>query len=174
MLRKVSGYIDQVLELIGKAIAMLIFLMIGVIVFEMIARGLFDMPTSWAHELSSWLLTLFILLGGPWALAKGQFVRVDVFHAQMSPKTKALVDTFISTILFALFVAVLIWLGGKFAISSFLIGERSATGGWAGPVWVPKFAIPLGAVLLSFAWISHLIRLWEAVVDGTTEETDNG
>ncbi|MZR30040.1 TRAP transporter small permease subunit [Sneathiella litorea] len=173
MLRRISGYIDRALELVGKTIAMLVFLMIGVIVFEMAARGLFDMPTSWAHEFTSWLLTLFIFLGGPWALAKGQFVRVDVFHAKMSPKKRALVDTFVSTLLFALFVAVLIWLGGKFAISSFHIGERSATGGWAGPVWVPKFAIPLGCILLSFAWISHLIRLWVAVVDGTNKEAEN-
>ncbi|GLQ06798.1 TRAP transporter small permease subunit [Sneathiella chinensis] len=173
MLERLSGYIDQGLAVIGKIVAFLIFAMIGVIVFEMISRGLFDMPSSWAHELSAWMLTLFILLGGPWALAKGQFVRVDVFHAAMSPKMKALIDTFVSTILFACFAAVLVWLGGKFAYGSFLIGERSATGGWGGPVWIAKAAIPVGGALLCLAWVSHLIRLWAAVKAEAAGGEDN-
>lgn len=174
MLRKISSYIDRCLEIIGKAIALLVFVIIGTIIFEMLARGLFDMPTSWTHELSAWLLAAFILIGGPWALAKGQFVRVDVFHGQMSPKMKAIVDSFISTVLFILFAWVLIWLGGKYAFSSFQIGERSATGGWGGPVWLAKSAVPIGAVLLSFGWIAHILKLWADVIDPETEGTENG
>lgn len=161
--------IDALLAGIGRVVALLVLVMIGVTVMEMAGRGLFAHPTPWAHELSSWLLTAFIFLGGPYALSRGQFVRVDVFHEHYGPRMRAIVDTCVSTIVFVLFAYALIWVGGKFALSSFAMDERSATGGWGGPVWVAKAMMPIGSVLLCLAWLSHILKLWRDVGAGRTD-----
>lgn len=170
MLHGTIRVIERILELIGKAVALLVLVVTGLIVYEMTARGVFGTSSPWAHELSTWLLTAFVFLGGPWALTKGQFVRVDVLHATMSPKTKAVIDTVVSSVLFALFAGVLVWFGSKFALTSFGVGERSATGGWGGPVWVAKALVPIGSTLLCLAWLAHVLRLWRDALHPETKD----
>jgi TRAP-type mannitol/chloroaromatic compound transport system permease small subunit len=109
---------------------------------------------------SSWLLVGLIFLGGPWALARGHFVRVDALYSRFPPRMKAIVDSTVSTALFILFVGVLVKLGGQLALRSFAIGETSATGAWDGPVWLAKWLVPVGGVLLTLAWISQLAHAW--------------
>lgn len=153
--------IDGLLGAIGRAVSLLVPVMIVLIVLEMVLRGGFNRPTPWAHELSGWLLTIFVFLGGPYALIRGKFVRVDVVHGQMSPRTRLLVDTFVSTLLVVVFAGVLFWLGGKFFLTSYGVGEVSATGNWRGPVWAAKLMVPLGSLLLLLGWLSHLLHLWQ-------------
>ncbi len=165
MLDRVVRILDGALTAIGRGVSFLVLAMIGLIGFEMIARGAFGQPSAWAHELSTWLLTALIFLGGPYALLRGNFVRVDVVFGGLGPRAKALVDTFCSSLFAAVFIGVLIWMGGDFFASSFAMGERSATGGWGGPVWAAKLLVPLGGVLLGLAWLGHVLRLWRDVLD---------
>lgn len=153
--------IDGLLGAIGRGVSLLVPAMIVLIVLEMVLRGGFNRPTPWAHELSGWLLTIFVFLGGPYALIRGKFVRVDVVYGQMSPRSRLLVDTFVSTLLVVVFVGVLFWLGGKFFLTSYGVGEVSATGNWRGPVWAAKLMVPLGSLLLLLGWLSHLLHLWQ-------------
>ena len=159
--------IDGVLNAIGRAVALLILAMIALIVAEMIMRGGFGHPSPWAHELSTWMQTAFVFLGGPYALINGKFARVDALYAAMSPRTKAIVDSVFSTVLMAAFVGVLFWLGGKFFLKSFAMSEVSATGNWAGPVWAAKLMMPTGAALLAIGWVSHILRLWRDALRGS-------
>src|SRR5690606_31487486 len=116
----------------------------ALIIFEMASRGLFAQSFPWTQDISAWLLTIFVMIGGPYALLRGQFVRVDLIFARLSKRNQAIVDTFLSTALLVLFVGVLVWRGGDFFLSSYAMTERSATGAWGGPVWIPKLMIPLG------------------------------
>jgi len=160
--------IDGLLGGIGRAVALLVPVMIVLIVLEMVLRGGFNRPTSWAHELSGWLLTVFVFLGGPYALIRGNFVRVDVVFRQISPRAQLLIDTFVSTLLMAAFTGVLLWLGVNFFLSSYAVGEVSATGSWSGPVWAAKLMVPLGSLLLLLGWLSHLLHLWQDASESAT------
>lgn len=153
--------IDAVIVGIGKAAAFLVLAIIAVIIIEMVARGGFGNSQPWANDVTSWLLAALIFLGGPWALANGNFVRVDALFDRFGWRTKVLIDTIVTTALFILFCGTLLYFGGAFFARSFAIGETSASGSWGGPVWLAKGLLPLGAVLLALAWISHLYHLWQ-------------
>lgn len=160
-------FLEGVVSAIGRAVSLLVLVIIAVMVYEMAARALFGHSARWAGDVSAWLLAAFIFLGGPWALARGNFVRVDAVFEHFSPLWRALIDTFVSTVLFALLIGVLLWFGGEFAMQSFAMGERSATGGWGGPVWVAKAMLPIGSALLVVAWILNLLRAWrDALASG--------
>jgi len=152
--------LDRVITTLGRAVALLVLVIIAVMIFEMVSRGVFGRSAAWAGDVSAWLLVAFIFLGGPWALARGKFVRVDALHEHFRPMTKAIIDSTVSTLLFAVFAAALLKLGGEFASKSFAMGERSATGSWNGPVWLAKAMMPLGTGFLVLAWLLHLLRLW--------------
>src|SRR5690606_13125381 len=146
----------------------------ALITAEMFSRGALNVSLPWVQDLCSWMLTFMVLIGGPYALLLGQFVRVDVLFAKLSPKNKALIDTVFTTVLLALFIWVLVSKGGDFFLSSYAMDERSATGSWSGPVWVPKFMVPLGGVLLGFAWFAFLVRTWKDVNTTRSTQGDAG
>ncbi len=166
MLDTMIDFIERLIAAIGRVVALFVLVIIAVMIYEMVSRGLFGRSVGWASDLSSWLLVAFIFLGGPWAMARGNFVRVDALFEKFPPLVKALVDTVLSTALFALLIWVLVSFGGSFAFKSFAMGERSATGGWAGPVWAAKAMLPAGAALLVVAWLLNLLKAWrDALAD---------
>ena len=156
-MRAVSS-VERFIELVGRVVSLGIFVIIGVMMYEVLARYFFNLPTRWTYDTSGWLQVVYVFLGGAYALQKGYFVRVDIFYAQASPRTQAWIDVTFSTILFALFVSVLLWRGFALAMDSYAMNEVSATGTWSGPVWPAKFMVPLGALLLTLAWAARLAR----------------
>lgn len=174
MLDKIIAILEAFIAAIGKTVALFVLAIIGLMIFEMVSRGMFSHSVAWAGDVSTWLLVSFIFLGGPWAMAQGNFVRVDALHEHFSPLAKAIIDSTVSTILFALFIGVLLKFGGEFALKSFAMGERSATGNWGGPLWLPKAMIPVGATLLCVAWLLNLLRLWRDALRRRLDGVVNG
>lgn len=166
MLDSSVRFLDSLIAIIGKSVALLVLGMGGLICMEMFSRGAFGVSQPWTHEMSTWLLTAFIFLGGPLALLRGNFVRVDVIFGRLSPRSQALMDTTVSTVLALLFIGVLIWRGGELFLSSYAMNERSATGSWGGPVWLPKLMVPAGSCLLLVAWLTHILKVWQKVLTG--------
>lgn len=152
------GWIDALGAWLGRAVSYLVFGMIGVIMYEIVARYFFNAPTFWGQDVSGWLQVAYVFLGGAYALQKGYFVRVDMVFERFSPKTQAVIDLTLSTVLFCCFATVMIWRGWDLAVQSWDMAETSATGGWNGRVWPAKFLVPIGVALLALAWFAHLVR----------------
>ena len=170
MLDKTIAFLEAVITTIGRAAALLVLAIIAVMIAEMVSRGVFGHSLPWSGDVSRWLMVALIFLGGPWALVSGKFVRVDALFGRLSPKTQAILDSTVSTVMFALLAGTLLWLGWDFAKRSLLIWETSATGRWRGPVWVAKALLPLGTALLICAWALHLLRLWRDVIHPPEDE----
>ena len=151
--------IDAVVALVGKTVSVVVVAMTGIIIFEMTTRGLFGVASPWAYDLSGWLLATYIFLGGAYALQQNRFVRVDILYTRFRPRTRALIDATIGTVLFVLFAGTLLRLGSDFALRSIEMREVSATGAWQGPVYVAKTMLPIGVLLLCLAWLSHVLKL---------------
>lgn len=158
MLKRVAARIDAFGTAIGRAISLLIFVMIAIIAVEVVSRYFFNRPTAWVQDFSGWLQVGYIFLGAPFALKRGYLVRVDVLYGRFGPRLQALVDLTLSTVLFVCFAAVLIWKGFDFAHQSYRMGEVSSSGMWQGPVYPAKFLVPIGMALLALAWLAHVCR----------------
>jgi len=150
--------IDNLVSWLGRITQYLVLVMIAVIIFEAAARYIFNAPTQWSYDVTGWILVAYVFLGGGFAVQQGYLVRVDILFERMSPKSKALVDLFLSSSLIILFGGALIWYGGIFAIKSFLTNELSPSGVWNGPVFPAKFMVPLGTSFLLLAWTSHILQ----------------
>ncbi len=150
--------LDQLIASLGKAVSFVVLAIIAIIIYEMIARGVFNAPSPWAHELGAWLQVCFVFLGCGYALQQDQFVRIDILFTRFSPKVQAVIDATAGTFFMGIFAYVLITSGSQLAFKSYMMGEVSATGAWDGPVFISKAFVPIGGTILAIAWITKVIR----------------
>ena len=148
----------------GKTVSFLIFPMMAFIFYEVIMRYFFNMPTKWAHELSTFFLGAYFILGGGYTLWRGAHVNVDLLYKRFSPRKRAIIDVASSVFFFA-FAGVLVYHGIRFGITAWTHSHYSNSV-WAPPMFPIKTALPVGAVLLLLAGIVKLIRDIRIVATG--------
>lgn len=145
-LRSFISIVNTLNDWVGRVVSMLVFPMVGFLVWEVMMRYVFNQPTIWAHELSAILYAVFFLLGGAYTLQQKGHINVDILYLRLSPRKRAVLDL-ITWILFYFFCGVMLWEGTKFAWTSMKMLERASTV-WEPPIWPVKICIPLGALLI--------------------------
>jgi TRAP-type mannitol/chloroaromatic compound transport system permease small subunit len=105
---------------------------------------------------------MFMLASG-WTLAAGGHVRVDVFYADASPRTKALVDLCGSLLLLLPFMAVLAWFAWPYVARSWAILEMSRETSGIPAVFLLKTLIPVFALLMALQGVSQALKAWSVL-----------
>jgi TRAP-type mannitol/chloroaromatic compound transport system permease small subunit len=90
-------------------------------------------------------------------------VRVDIFYAEASARTRAWIDLAGAVLLLLPFALVLIWLSVPYAARSWAILERSQESSGLPLVFVLKTLIPLFAALMALQGIAQAIRAADAL-----------
>lgn len=150
-------FIDKVSEWTGKATSYLVLLLTGAISYEVICRYIFNAPTLWAQEVSTYIYGTFFMMGGAYVMLKDNHVRVDIIYSRLSPKSRAIVDLVTFPIFFFLFVGILVWEGSKMAIWSWSIWERTQSP-WSPPIYPLKTVIPVASGLLLLQGFNRFLR----------------
>jgi TRAP-type mannitol/chloroaromatic compound transport system permease small subunit len=138
--------IDRMNELIGTAISFLIIPLVVVILYEIVARYVFDSPTIWAFEVSQMVYGVYIILTGGFLLQRDGHVNVDLMYNRFKPRTRAIINLFTWLFFFA-FSGTILVKGWEWAWDSFVFRESGATV-FNPPIYPIKMMIPLGALLL--------------------------
>jgi TRAP-type mannitol/chloroaromatic compound transport system permease small subunit len=85
-------------------------------------------------------------------------VRVDIFYAEASKRTKAFIDLVGAILLLLPFMLVLLWLSLPYAARSWAILEHSQETSGLPLVYVLKTLIPVFAVLMALQGVAQAIR----------------
>ena len=91
-LAKVLKAIDRISIVSGKIVAWMILPMSFSLVYEVVARYVFNAPTIWASDVSQILYGMFFMLGSAYALQRQQHIRTDFLYGKWSARTRGLVD----------------------------------------------------------------------------------
>ncbi|PCM45832.1 TRAP transporter small permease subunit [Marinobacter sp. ANT_B65] len=145
----INGYCKSITQLnrwLAITASSLVFIMVAVISFEVIARYFFDAPTVWALELSTLLLGPYFLLAGPYFLHTAGHVNVDILYSKLSPRIAAFTDMGIYAVIIAI-SCVLIYQSIPVAQNAIESGETSFSS-WNPPIWPVKALIPVAFSLL--------------------------
>jgi TRAP-type mannitol/chloroaromatic compound transport system permease small subunit len=157
-LNRVIRIIDAISEWSGKATSWLVLILTMVVVYEVFMRYLFNAPTKWAFDISYMLGGSFFLLGEAYTLLKRRHVRIDIFYARFSTRTKALIDIIFYLLFFFPLWGVLLYLLIPYVYLSWQIGERSMQGYWMPIIYPFKTVMPIGVCLFLLQGISEFIR----------------
>ena len=164
-LTTLAGRIDRLTGTVGSAVAWLALVVVVLQFVLVVARYALDLGSIWLTETVIYAHATLIMLAAAWTLAAGGHVRVDVFYAEASARTKAKIDLAGALLLLLPFALVLIWLSVPYAARSWAILERSQESSGLPLVFLLKTLIPVFAALMALQGVAQAIRAW-AVLSG--------
>ena len=85
-LNKLLDIIDKVNERVGTVVAFGLIVMMFIMLYEVVARYVFDSPTIWAWDVNGLLFSAVLVLGGGYVLLHRGHVRLDILFERLSPR----------------------------------------------------------------------------------------
>ncbi len=142
--------VDRALRRVESALLVgLLGAMIGVAVYQVLARNLFDAGLIWGDPMVRVALLWVTLVGGMAAAANDQHIRIDLVTRFASPAASRhfgrLTSAFTAVVCFAL-----AW----FSVTLVLWDYRDGTTGFGVvPAWVCELIIPIGAGVMGLRYL---------------------
>jgi TRAP-type mannitol/chloroaromatic compound transport system permease small subunit len=140
---KVGQFIDLLAEYLGRFGWLLVIYCMSFGLYDVIMRYAFNKPSLWIGTTIQYAMVLLACVSGAYALNNDAFVKLDVFYANFSPRTKAICDIATYSLTF-LYLTVLIWKGIGAAQASFAV-KQVTTNAVPIPLYHLKAMIPFGA-----------------------------
>jgi TRAP-type mannitol/chloroaromatic compound transport system permease small subunit len=107
--RSLIDLVNALSDWTGKLVSALIFLMIGVTIWVVVLRYVFNLAFFW-NPVATYenMLSVYIILGAAYALRTRAYVNIDILHRRFSPRTRAVIDMATSAFFFFVFI-ILLW-----------------------------------------------------------------
>lgn len=145
-------YVDAVNRAVGRSAMWLVLVMMCVLLYAVIARGVFGVSYIWVVETSQMLLAAYYILGGGYSLQLGSHVRMDLLYGRWSPRTQARVDALTSG--FVIFYLVILLLGGISSTTYAIEYGQKNYSSWAPLLWPIKVVMCIGILLMLLQMIA--------------------
>ncbi len=138
--------VEKTNKIVGKFSMYLVFAMMGILLYEPVARNLFGKSSIWAVEMAQFTMAAYYLLGGGYSMILKGHVRMDLLYGRWSDRKKAFVDAI--TCLFLIFYLVFLLVGAYSSIEyAVMYGQRNRSA-WA-PYMAPiKIIMGTGVLLM--------------------------
>jgi len=155
--------IDRLNAAIGRGVAWVCLFVVVVQFAVVVLRYVFGMGSIWLSESIIYGHAALFMMAAAWTLREGGHVRVDVFYADATPRTRALVDLCGSMLLLLPFTVVLAWFALPYVARSWAILETSPETSGIPAVFLLKTLIPLFALLMALQGIAQAIRAFDVL-----------
>lgn len=137
-------------------------LLILALIYEVVARYLFNAPTIWSGDATYFLCSIALVFTMAYTWQVGGHVSVDMILVKLPVRVQAFLNVFFMTTMFFLCWFLIVWAMVPNVTESWLILERS-TIGFFPPIYPYKTWILIGTIMLVFQgfnlFISELYRL---------------
>ena len=107
-------------------------LVVAVMMFEVVARYVFNSPTLWANESSLWMAGFLYLFAGLYAMRERGHIRVTVVYNSLPRKAQLVLDA-VGTVVVVLFAIALVVGGWDVAWKALMRWETLSTA-WEPPI----------------------------------------
>lgn len=161
---------DRVISIMAYLAALLLFLLMLIICYEVVMRYLFRSPTGWVIEACEYALLYITFLGAAWLLRQDGHIRVDILFAFLNRKVSRVLNMTTSLVGaiacgFLLVYGVLsTW--HHFQESTLVIQTLNT------PKWVLLIIIPIGSFFLVLQFLCIFYAQYSGVA--LQEKGDSG
>ncbi|MBA7668918.1 hypothetical protein ES703_77038 [subsurface metagenome] len=158
-MRKLAEWFLHSVDAINKRvrfIAYVFVIMTFVMMYEVIARFVFNAPTKWAWGLNEQLLCFSVMMAGGYILLNKAHVNMDFFYARWSTRRKAWVDL-LTSFFPLLFCSVLLMQSFRLAQRAIVMSEYTI-GYFEVPVYPIRVVTVVGVSLLLIQVLAEAIR----------------
>jgi TRAP-type mannitol/chloroaromatic compound transport system permease small subunit len=162
-LRATIAVLEFPTVLVAKAAAWLIVPMTLALVYEVVARYIFNAPTIWAYDVTYILAGSLFMLGSAYALRQGSHVRADFLFSAQNPRWQALMDVVLYLAVYFPATALFFKASLTFAFQSWMQGETFPQSPWMPIIYPLKSVMPATLLLLFIQGIAEFLKaLWTA------------
>lgn len=151
-------YIDRISEWTGIAAAWITIPLMLVVMYEVVMRKFFNLPTEWGYDACWMLFGVQFMMGGAYTLLHQGHVRIDIVYNVLPPRGKQIFDAVVYAAFFLFVMVLLTWAGVQFAAEAWRTGENLSTSNWLFPSGPIKTVIPVAFFLLILQSLAELIR----------------
>ncbi len=154
-MRKLSTFlhiIDATSEWTGKIASFAIVLIIGTMVWYVLIRYVFHIPTAWDLGTAVQIFFVYVIFGAAYALRIQAHVNVDILHKHLPLRARGIVDS-VTFIAFLLFCIALLWMAAN-DVPRLHLSLRS----FLPPYWPVRLVAPIGVLLLLLQGLAKFTR----------------
>lgn len=157
---KAWGVLDFILETVteymGRIGTLLVLYCMAFGLTDVFLRYVINAPSLWIGTTIQAALVLMACMAGPYAYRHGDFIKLDLFYAHFSPRTKATLDALTAVFTF-MFLGVLIWKGTQAALISIKLNQVTPTAVPI-PIYPIKTIIPIAACIVLLLVVRQFFR----------------
>lgn len=132
-------------------------IVVPVMLYEVVARYVFNAPTVWGMELAVLIFGPYFLFGGPYLLHLKGHVTLDIARQRMSARWQHRMDLLNYPVIIV-FCGILLYFSVPSAWSSWNYAETSFSA-WNPPIWPVKAAVPLALALMLLQALAEYLRI---------------
>lgn len=149
--QKINGLNEHV----GRWTSYLAIPLIVVVVYEVFMRYLFNSPTVWGFEATTFIYGMHFILGFAYTHKSDGHVAIDVFESRLQLRPRTILRVIVNLVLFMPTVGLLSIWSVIYAATSWQNWERASTS-WAPPLYPFKTIMAIGFILLLLQGLAKL------------------
>ena len=153
--QKLTQYAERMGLYLAYIAGALILVMMLTVVYDVIARHIFNAPTLWMIDLNEYLLPYVTFIPAAWILLNDGHVGVTLMVDRLQPRSQRKMRL-VTDILGLIYSAVLTWQSWLMAYESLSAGHRFPTI-YMWPRFPVYVIIPIGSALLCLAFLIRLL-----------------
>jgi TRAP-type mannitol/chloroaromatic compound transport system permease small subunit len=151
-------YVDAVNAAVGRFALYLVFAIMGVLLISTASRYVLNRPVIWGVEMAQFVMTIYYVLGGGFALLLNSHARMDVIYAKWGFKKRAKADL-ITFICLITYLGLLLYGSLSSTAYSLEYNQHNNTA-WGPPVAPIKIILVLGIFLTFLQAFSEFFKDW--------------
>jgi TRAP-type mannitol/chloroaromatic compound transport system permease small subunit len=172
MFNKLLTALEAVIDWSGRTVSWLSLLLVLVTFLVVLLRYVFDSGSIALQEVSGYLHATIFLVGMAYTMQNNAHVRVDIFYARFSQRTKAWVDMGGAVFLLLPFMLFISWVSWEYIADSWSVLEGSREAGGLPAVFLLKSLILVMTSLLILQACLQIARNIEYLVTGKHRQGD--
>jgi len=145
---------------VGRVIAWLCLLLVGLTVLVVLLRYFFGMGSIAVQESITYVHSIIFMLGLAVALKSGGHVRGDIFYRNFPEKRKAWVNLLGGVFFLLPFCGLILFSSWDYVVASWAIKETSAESDGIAAVYLLKSLMILMPVTLALQGLSQILTSW--------------
>ena len=155
---KLISFIESLIRFFARIAGVLVVALSLLILYQAINRYLFNDSSIMIQELQWHIFDILFLLGLSYTLQTDKHVRVDIFYANFSKKTKAIINIISQLFLILPFVIIILYTAQTLVEMSYLQGEISSDPGGLTHRYLIKAMILVGFMLLGLQSLAEIYK----------------
>ena len=151
-------FLEWISEKAGKYFSWSCLLLVLLICLDVLFRYLFNFTLIWIIELETYLFALSFLMASGYAFKHDKHVRVDLFYSNYSELKKAWINLIGGIFLLLPWSMISSYVCFLYFLKSWKISESSAQPGGLPAIYILKFILFLGFILLVVQAMASILK----------------